>query len=141
MNLNLFALANATQDASNMWSSMLVYGGLIVVVVVMFVFMNRKQKKQEKEVADMRSGLRVGDEVTTTGGIVGRIVQVKEETVVLETSRDGTKIRFRKESIARVDVPVYTPPKDEPKKEEVKAEPIKDDTKPEKKKRFGRKKQ
>ncbi|MBR2479110.1 MAG: preprotein translocase subunit YajC [Clostridia bacterium] len=103
---------------------LLMFGALIV----MFVFMGRKQKKQDKEIADMRNGLRVGDEVTTNGGIIGRIVQVKEETVVLETSRDGTKIRFLKSAIARVDVPVSAPAKEEPK-----GETLKDDSKPKKK--------
>ncbi len=134
MNLNLFALNGTTSSSGGGWSGILVYVGLFAVLIGMFVFMSRKQKKQDKEIADMRSGLRVGDEVTTTGGIVGRIVQVKEETVVVETSRDGTKIRFLKSSIAKVDVPVYTPPKDEPKKEAAdKGEALKDDTKPEKK--------
>ncbi len=135
MNLNLIALTDAAgaTNAGGGWTSILVYVGLFAVLIGMFIFMSRKQKKQDKEVADMRNGLRVGDEVTTTGGIVGRIVQVKEETVVVETSRDGTKIRFLKSSIAKVDVPVYTPPKDEPKKETDKGETLKDDTKPEKK--------
>ena len=95
--------------------TLLIYGGLLLVLVLVFVFSNKKQKKQEKEVADMRNSLRVGDEVTTTGGIVGRIVRVKEETVVVETSRDGTKIRFLKSAIARVDVPVEAPAKDDSK--------------------------
>lgn len=93
----------------------LVYGGLLAVIILVFVFSSRKQKKQEKEISDMRNSLRVGDEVTTTGGIVGRIVRVKEETVVVETSRDGTKIRFLKTAIARVDVPVEAPAKDDAK--------------------------
>jgi preprotein translocase subunit YajC len=52
----------------------------------------------------MRNNLEVGDEVTTIGGIIGRIVSIKEETCVIETSRDGTKIRFLKSAINRVDV-------------------------------------
>lgn len=112
MNFNMFALSLLNQQQGNIWPTILVYGGLLAAIVVAFILLNRKQKKQDKEVADMRSGLRVGDEVTTTGGIVGRIVQIKEETVVVETSRDGTKIRFLKSAIARVDVPVYTAPKE-----------------------------
>ncbi len=136
MIFNLFVMA-ATDTTENTGGSLLpnilVYGGLFAVLIGMMFFMNRSQKKRDKEAADMRNGLRVGDEVTTTGGIIGRIVQVKEETVVLETSRDGTKIRLLKSSIAKVDVPVYTAPKDEPKKESDKGEALKDDTKPEKK--------
>ena len=111
--MNFNVLANEGTGAG--LSTLLIYGGLLIVIILVFVFSNKKQKKQEKEVADMRNSLRVGDEVTTTGGIVGRIVQVKEETVVVETSRDGTKIRFLKSSIARVDVPVEAPVKDDAK--------------------------
>ena len=106
MNLNLLTGDATTGTSGGGWEMMLIYGVFIVIIIVAFFFMNRKQKKQEKEISDMRNSLRVGDEVTTTGGIVGRIVQVKEETVVVETSRDGTKIRFLKSAIARVDVPV-----------------------------------
>lgn len=77
---------------------------LIVAVVVMFFFMNRSRKKQEKETNDMRNNLVVGDEITTIGGIIGRVVSIKEETLVLETSRDGTKIRILKSAIKSVDV-------------------------------------
>lgn len=114
MNLNLLT-GTTTNPTGGGLGVTLIYGGLIVVIVVMFIFMNRKQKKQEKEIADMRSSLRVGDEVTTTGGIVGRIVRVKEDTVVVETSREGTKIRFLKSAIARVDVPYGAPTKDSSK--------------------------
>ena len=77
---------------------------MIVALVAIFLFMSRKQKKQDQETANMRNSLRVGDEVTTIGGIIGRIVSVKEDTVVIETSRDGTKIRFLKSAISKVDV-------------------------------------
>lgn len=77
---------------------------MIVLMIALFFFMNRKQKKQEQETQNMRNSLRIGDEVTTIGGIVGRVVGVREETVVIETSRDGTKIRFLKSAIAKVDV-------------------------------------
>ena len=126
MNLNLFALeasSSTTATTGDLLGSMLFPILMFAVVIVMFVVMGRKQKKQDKEIADMRNGLRVGDEVTTTGGIVGRIVQVKEETVVVETSRDGTKIRFLKSAIARVDVPVNAPAKEEPKGETLKEDP------------------
>lgn len=105
------------------WTTYIFYGVLIVGIILVFWFMSRKQKKQDKEINDMRNGLRVGDEVTTIGGIVGRIVQVKEETVVIETSRDGTKIRFLKSAISKVDVPVGgTVEKSEPKADEAKKE-------------------
>ncbi len=86
-------------------------GGSIVTLIVlvggavaMYFFMVRPGKKQEREAQDMRDSLQVGDEVTTIGGIIGKVVSIKEETFVLETSHDRTRIRFLKSAISRVDV-------------------------------------
>ena len=78
---------------------------LIALLVLFFVFMSRSNKKRENETRRMLDNLMVGDEVTTTAGIIGQIVSIKDETVVIETSRERTKIRFLKTAIARVDVP------------------------------------
>ena len=77
---------------------------MIVLIVVVFYFMYRSQKKQERESAKMRNGLEVGDEITTIGGIVGEIVSIKGETIVIETSKAGTRIRFLKTAVRSVDV-------------------------------------
>ncbi len=77
---------------------------LILLFVVLYFFMIRPQKKQEKKDAAMRDALAVGDEVTTIGGIIGKVVSIKEETFVLETTKDKTKIRFLKGAIRTVDV-------------------------------------
>ncbi len=77
---------------------------LVLMFVVMYFLMIRPQKKQEQEAQKMRDGLAVGDEITTIGGIIGEIVSIKEETVTIETSRAGTKIRFLKSAIRSVDV-------------------------------------
>lgn len=80
----------------------------IIVMVLMFVllyfFMIRPQKKQEKETNDMRNNLKVGDEITTIGGIIGKIVSIKEETVMIETGHDRVKIRILKSAVRNVDV-------------------------------------
>ena len=83
------------------------YGSLILMVVVfvgLFFFMSRSQKKQDKAINDMRNNLQVGDEITTIGGIIGKIVSIKEETITIETSHDRTKIRFLKSAVKCVDV-------------------------------------
>ena len=83
------------------------YSGIIVMVllfVAMYFFMIRPQKKQEKKDAEMRQNLAVGDEVTTIGGIIGKVVSIKDETFVLETTKDKTKIRFLKGAVRTVDV-------------------------------------
>ena len=85
-------------------SSLLFPGIIILTVVVMYFFMIRPQKKQEKETTQMRNNLAVGDEITTIGGIIGKVVSIKEETCVIETAHERTKIRILKTAISRVDV-------------------------------------
>ena len=77
---------------------------IIVAMVAMLWFTSRSNKKQEKQAQDMRDSLQVGDEITTIGGIIGKIVSIKEETLVLETSHDRTRIRILKTAVSRVDV-------------------------------------
>lgn len=83
-------------------------GGMLIMIamllIVFWLFMIRPQKKQEQRDAEMRNSLEVGDEVTTIGGIIGKVVSIKGETFVLETTRDKTKIRFLKGAIRTVDV-------------------------------------
>ena len=79
--------------------------GMIGVVVVVFYFFGiRPQKKQEQAMAQMRDSLQVGDEITTIGGIIGKIVSIKEETMIIETGRDHTRIRLLKTAVRNVDV-------------------------------------
>ena len=77
---------------------------LVAVVAIFYFLMYRPQKKQEKETNDMRNNLKVGDEVTTVGGIIGKIVSIKDETVLIETSNERNKIRLLRSSIRSVDV-------------------------------------
>lgn len=77
---------------------------LVVLIVVFYFFGIRPQKKKEKEENAMRNNLSVGDEITTIGGIIGKVVSIKEETCVIETAHERTKIRILKSAIARVDV-------------------------------------
>ncbi|MBR2446757.1 MAG: preprotein translocase subunit YajC [Clostridia bacterium] len=87
-------------------------GGQIIMTIIMVVlvgvffyfFMIRPQKKQEKEINEMRNSLSVGDEITTIGGIIGKVISIRDETVVIETSHDRTKIRLLKSAISKVDV-------------------------------------
>ena len=83
------------------WTMIIMLVGLLAI---MYFMMIRPQKKQEKEQNDMRNNLAVGDEITTIGGIIGKIVSIKEETCVIETSHERTKIRILKSAVSRVDV-------------------------------------
>ena len=84
--------------------SLVSIGIIVIMLVAMYFLMIKPQKKQEQEQNNMRNNLQVGDEITTIGGIIGKIVSIKEETLVLETSRDGTKIRILKTAVRNVDV-------------------------------------
>lgn len=117
----------ATSEAANPASPWITIIMLVVMLVIFYFFMIRPQKKQEKAANDMRNGLMVGDEITTIGGIIGRVVSIKEETCVIETSRDCTKIRILKTAIKSVDVPVsatkgYVAPAAPAEKKEEKAD-------------------
>ena len=82
--------------------------GSSIIMIVFFVFIigyfaliMRKDKKQQQSEQDMRDSVKVGDEILTIGGVVGRVVTVKEESVDIETGADRTKIRFTRSAIAK----------------------------------------
>ena len=101
MNFN-FALDTAANGGlQTSWPMLLM---IVAAFAAVYFFTIRPQKKQEKAVNDMRNALSVGDEITTIGGIIGRVVSIKDETCVIETSHDRTKIRILKSAISRVDV-------------------------------------
>ena len=77
---------------------------IVLMCVALYFFLIRPQKKQERETNDMRNNLQVGDEITTIGGIIGKIVSIKEETVMIETGHDRTKIRILRTAVRNVDV-------------------------------------
>lgn len=88
------------------WGSMLimllVYGGIIAAMYFIFFRPQSKKKKKEQE---MRKNAQVGDEVTTIGGICGRIIAVKDETesVIIETGSDRARLRVKRWAIGSVD--------------------------------------
>lgn len=90
-----------TAPGGGMWGTLIM---IAVMFAFLYFFMIRPQKKQEKKDAEMRDSLAVGDEVTTIGGIIGKVVSIKGETFVLETTKDKTKIRFLRGAIRSVDV-------------------------------------
>ena len=98
----LLATETATNQGGSMWITIIM---MAVIFVAFYFFGIRPQKKQEKETMAMRNNLQVGDEITTIGGIIGKIVSIKEETVTIETGRDGSKIRILRSAVRCVDVP------------------------------------
>ena len=81
-------------------NSSMIWIYLVGMIVIMYFLMIRPQKKRQKEEQAMRDNVQVGDEITTIGGIMGRVVTVKEDSVTIETGADRTKIKFTRTSIA-----------------------------------------
>ena len=73
---------------------------LVLMFAMLYFFMIRPENKRKKEAQNLRDSLKVGDVITTIGGIVGTICAVKEQTVVLETGADRVRIEFTKWAIS-----------------------------------------
>lgn len=72
---------------------------ILLVFVVFYFFLIRPEKKKNKQVTDMRDSLRVGDEIVTIGGIVGKVTNIKDDQLTLETGADRQKIRLMRWAI------------------------------------------
>ncbi len=83
--MNIILMAQPSGQEGNPLMSML---PLLLIVVVFYFFMIRPQMKRQKETRKFRESLAKGDKVVTTGGIYGKVVQVKETTIILEIAKD-----------------------------------------------------
>ena len=101
MDISVITALSADQSSA---MSLSAYSSIIMLVLVVAFFyflILRPQKKQEKKEQQMRNSLEIGDEVITNGGIVGIIFSIKDDTVVIETGSDRSKIRVMKWAIAK----------------------------------------
>ena len=104
MNLFMNLLSSGTTEptAPGWMAALIQFGPLVLIIVVMYFLMIRPQQKKQKEEQKMRNSLRVGDEVTTIGGIKGRVVSIKDETITIESGADRTKVQFEKWALQTV---------------------------------------
>lgn len=72
---------------------------MVALFAAMYFFTIRPQKKQQKMEQEIRENTQIGDEITTIGGICGKVVSVKDDTIVIETGSDRVKIKFKKYAI------------------------------------------
>lgn len=101
--IKLNALSNAQNSGGqSIWTIIIVYG--LVFAALYFFFIRPKSKKQKEE-TKMRDQLEIGDDITTIGGIVGRVVAIKEDedAIIIETGSDRAKMKFKKWAISTVD--------------------------------------
>jgi len=92
---------------------------LVVLVAVFYFMIIRPENKRKKAAEQLRSGLKKGDKLTTIGGIVGNIVQVNDDTIIIETSDDRVRVEITKWAVSTTGVQTSTDPKDQ-KKQKVK---------------------
>ena len=102
-----------TEGATPVWYPIVM---LAAMLGLMFVTVFLPQRRQQKKETEMRNSIEVGDGVTTIGGIVGRVVSIKEDTILMETGSDRVKIRMMKNAIASVEKLDLTGDKQEDKK-------------------------
>ena len=88
--------AATTANQGNSWTTILL---MVALFGVMYFVMIRPQKKKQKEEQQMRDAIQSGDEITTIGGICGRVVTVKEDSLVIETGADRTKMKITRWAI------------------------------------------
>lgn len=75
---------------------------IIILFVLMYFLMIRPQKKKDKQIKDMRNSLTVGDEIVTIGGICGKIVKTKDETIVIQVGADKVKFEMMRWAVSSV---------------------------------------
>lgn len=95
----LLTATTATGEVDTMGMLIGTVGPIVLMFVIFYFLLIRPQKKREQEVQKMREAIEVGDEVVTIGGIVGRVVSIKEDTLVIETSAERSKLRMARWSI------------------------------------------
>lgn len=79
---------------------------IIILIVVFYFFIIRKDNKKKKELARMRNELAVGDEITTIGGMVGKICSIKDDLITFESGEDRVRIQVARWAISTTGVDV-----------------------------------
>ena len=115
-----FLAETATQDPNT--PSMLPGILMMVLMVAVFYFlMIRPENKRKKEAEQMRSAIKTGDKITTIGGIVGTVVNVKDDKIVIETSADQVRMELAKWAVSTNETAAEAAAADAKKAQEAKA--------------------
>jgi preprotein translocase subunit YajC len=73
-----------------------------VILAVFYFLLLRPEQKRKKQAEEMRNSLKLGDEITTIGGIIGIIVDLTDDTVTIETSEDRVRVTFTRWAISSI---------------------------------------
>ncbi len=98
----LFTLANQASTQGNQGGALgllVTFLPFVLIIAVMYFLMIRPQKKKEKEEKKMRENLQIGDELLTIGGIYGRVISLKEDSIVIESKSDHSKLTIARWAI------------------------------------------
>ncbi len=110
---------NASQQA-DVWQMVITIGVWVLVIGAAYFIFLRPQKKKQQQEEELRNNIEIGDDITTIGGIVGKVIAIRDddETFILETGSDKTRMRFKKWAISSVDTPDKQPKDKKDKKSE-----------------------
>lgn len=123
MSFLLSAEANAPAQGQGGMLSMLALP--VLLIVAMYFLLVRPEKKREKQKAEKRDKMEIGDQVMTIGGIVGKVVNIRDDEVTISTSVANSLVTFRKEAISEVVKPEEALKAAQAKADPSKAEPEK----------------
>ena len=77
----------------------------VVLIAVFYFLLIRPQRKRDKQERDMRNSIAIGDEISTIGGFIGRVVSIKDDVLVIESSSDRTKLKIYRWAIRGKEAP------------------------------------
>ena len=110
--LTFLAEGETATSGDSLMATLVTLLPIVLVIVLMYFIVLRPQKKREKEEQKMRNNMRVGDEITTIGGICGRVVTIRDDSLVIETGADRNKMTVKKWAIQSCDT-VHDPKEDD----------------------------
>jgi preprotein translocase subunit YajC len=96
--MNLLFIILMQGDPKGGGSSLMTFLPLVLIIVVFYFFMIRPQMRKQKEMKNFREGLKNGDKVITTGGIYGKIVEVRDQAVIIEVE-DKMRLKIDKAAV------------------------------------------
>ncbi len=99
--MNYFLAASSSSSGQSLWITVLY---MVVVIGIFYFLLMRPQQKKKKKEEKMRSSVQIGDEIVTIGGVVGRVVGLKEDedSLIIETGTDRSKLKLKKWAVGSV---------------------------------------